>query len=253
MGPAKDPIIELNQGSKDRLNHTWATLRPWLKRVLGVAITVWIFTRICRPIVENWHDPEVQRRLSEIAPWRFAIAVGMFAVFLFTFRAMAWRRILRAFGFDLAVAPAVRIWSTSELARYVPGAVFQVVGRVVLAKPYGIRGSVTSVTQVLELAIFLLANVLVAVSCLLYYGLKNFEGTSRHWLMAATALLPVLLLLLHPPICYGIIDAVLVRLKKPIMQQRLSGGSLVGILCWNVLGLCWQSLAVFVLTEQCWD
>ena len=144
----------------------------------------------------------------------------------------------------------MRIWSTSELARYVPGAVFQVIGRVVLAKAYGIRGSVTSVSQVLELAIFLLANIIVALSCLLYFGVKNLHGPAHHWLIAAAALLPVLLLLLHPPICYGIIDTVLVRLKKPVMQQRLGGMALVGILFWNILGLLWQTLALFVLTKH---
>ncbi|MBV8781453.1 MAG: flippase-like domain-containing protein [Phycisphaerae bacterium] len=245
-----DPIIALNESSRRRLNRNWEFFRPWLKRVCAVAITVWIFTRICRPIVDHWSDPDVQRRLHEIEPWRFAVAVGMFSIFLFAFRALAWRRIMRSFGFLLPVAPAVRIWSTSELARYVPGAVFQVIGRVVLTKKYGIRGSVTSVTQVLELAIFLLANVLVAVTCLLYFGIKNLEGAARQWLIIATALLPVLLLLLQPKICYGIINAVLVRLDKPIMQQRLSGQALLGILVWNIIGLVWQSMALFVLAQH---
>ena len=245
-----DPIIGLNATSLERLNHRWTTFRPWLKRVLGATITVLIFTHICRPIVEHWNDPEVQRRLHELEPWRFGVAVAMFAIFLFTFRAMAWRRIVQAFGFALPIPAAVRIWSTSELARYVPGAVFQVIGRVVLAKPYGIRGSVTSVTQVLELAIFLLANILVAVSCLAYFGLKNVQGYARDWLIVAIALLPVLLLLLHPKICYGIIDAVLIRLRKPVMQERLGGKALIGILLWNIIGLVWQSLALFVLTRQ---
>ena len=55
---------------------------------------------------------------------------------------MVWRRILIGFGHYLPVAPATRIWSTSELARYLPGVIWQVAGRVYLVKPYGVRGSV---------------------------------------------------------------------------------------------------------------
>jgi hypothetical protein len=121
----------------------------------------------------------------------------------------------------------------------------------VLAKPYGIRGSVTSVTQMLELAIFLLANGLLAVSCLLYFGLKNWhDGAARFWLYSACLLVPILLLLLHPKICYGIINRIMIRLGKPTMDQRLSGPALAGILVWNLLGLLWQTAAVFVLAQQ---
>jgi hypothetical protein len=250
LGKREDPIIELNEGYRRRMHFAWANARPWIKRLAGLAITIWIFVRILRPVVKNWGDPEVQKRLSAIEPWRFVIAVLMFSVFLFVFRSLAWRRIVKAFGFNLPIAAAVRIWSTSELARYVPGAIFQVIGRVVLAKPYGIRGSITSVTQVLELAIFLLANVLLAVSCLLYFGLKNMHDQAKEWLCLAFILIPVLLLLLHPKICYGIINRIMVRLGKPTMDQRLSGPALAGILLWNILGLFWQTAAVFVLTQN---
>jgi glycosyltransferase 2 family protein len=248
--PREEPIIELNEGYHRRLQFAWSNARPWIKRFAGLGITIWIFVRILRPVVRNWGDPEVQAKLREIDYTRFVIAVLMFSVFLFVFRCLAWRRIVKAFGFNLPVAAAVRIWSTSELARYVPGAIFQVVGRVVLAKPYGIRGSITSVTQVLELAIFLLANTLLAVSCLVYFGMKNMHGQAKEWLCLAFILIPVLLLLLHPKICYGIINRIMVRLGKPTMDQRLSGLALAGILFWNILGLLWQTAAVFVLTQH---
>jgi glycosyltransferase 2 family protein len=250
LRPREDPIIELNEGYRRRAHFVWANARPWIKRLAGLAITIWIFVRILRPVVKNWGDPEVQKKLSEIEPWRFLIAVLMFSVFLFVFRSLAWRRIVKAFGFTLPIPAAVRIWSTSELARYVPGAIFQVVGRVVLAKPYGIRGSITSVTQILELAIFLLANVLIAVSCLWYFGWKNMHGQARTWLEVSFIMIPVLSLLLHPKICYGIINRLMLRLGKPTMEQRLSGQALTGVLVWNVLGLLWQAAAIYLLTEE---
>lgn len=245
-----DEILQVDEKYSRNLRSTWDFLKPWLKRMFALGITIAIFVRIIAPIKEKWHDPEIQARLSKLDLIPFLLAVAMFAIFLFVFRAMAWRRILAKLGHPLPVAAATRIWSTSELARYVPGAIFQVIGRVYLNKPYGVRGSVTSVSQILELAIFLLANVLVAVSCLLYFGIKNLTGAARGWMYVATLLVPTLLFLLHPKICYRLINMVMRRLKKPPIANPLNGGQMVMILGWNVLGLIWQSLGVYLLTRD---
>ena len=119
------------------------------------------------------------------------------------------RRILAGFGHNLPIAPATRIWSTSELARYIPGVIWQVAGRVYLVRPYGVRSGVCSTSQILELILFLLANVLVATTCLLWNGFKHLHGPARTWLIAAMLLVPVLMLLLHPRIFYGTADRTL--------------------------------------------
>jgi hypothetical protein len=105
------------------------------------------------------------------------------------------------------------------------------------------------VSQVLELSVFLLANIIMAVACLLYFGIKNLDGAARWWLIAAGALVPVLSLLVHPKIFYGITNAIMRQLGKPEIVRRLRGRELFPLLCWNVFGLLWQSLAVFLLLQ----
>jgi hypothetical protein len=147
------------------------------------------------------------------------------------------------------VAAASRIWITSELARYLPGAIWQVVGRIYLAKPYGVRGTITSVSQILELAIFLLANILVAVACMLYFGVKHLDGAARTWLYIAMCVAPILLVLLHPIVFYGIINRVVRKLGKPEVESRIGGVELLALLGWNVFGLLWQSLALYLILQ----
>src|SRR5207244_4971965 len=110
----------------------------------------------------------VRQQVAALELWRFVLASAMFAFFLLCFRALSWRRALKAFGYKLPCGAAARIWSASELARYLPGAIWQVVGRVYLCKPYGIPGSIASTSQILEICIFLFANVLLAARCLLW-------------------------------------------------------------------------------------
>jgi hypothetical protein len=249
--PRREPdpeILEIHPRHFKRFRRAWAVAKPWLRRVAGVAITAAIFWWIGRSIVENWHA--VSSRMATIRWGTFFLTAGMFAVFLLAFRAVVWRRILRGFGHRVPLAPAVRIWSTSELARYLPGVIWQVVGRVYLVKPYGVRGSVCSASQVLELAIFLLANVLVAVACLVWLGIKEMDGPARAWMFVAMALVPVLVFLLHPRVLFRLINGVLRRLRKPPIEPRMGFAALAGLLLWSVAGLLWQSLAIWALVEE---
>jgi uncharacterized membrane protein YbhN (UPF0104 family) len=240
-----EEIIEIDQKYQNRLRKAGSLSMLWLRRAIAVAMTIAIFYFILRPIHQDWDV--VKHRIFAINPVYFIIASGMFAFFLLAFRALAWRKILAQFGHVLPMAPAVRIWSTSELARYVPGAVLQVIGRIYLSRPYGVSAAVCSVSQLLELAVFLLANLIVAVACLGYYGFKEFTGDAWGWLVASSILLPILLTLLHTKIFYGIINYILVQLGKPRIVQRVRGKMLPALLGWNILGLLWQALALFVL------
>jgi uncharacterized membrane protein YbhN (UPF0104 family) len=244
-GDLNEEILEIDERYQRRFQRVGRALLPWAKRAIAVAVTVAIFYFILRPIDRDWD--RVRDRLLSMNPLYLLVASGMFAVFLFAFRALVWRSILSRFGHTLPVAPAVRIWSTSELARYVPGAVLQVAGRIWLSRPYGVSGPISSVSQLLELAIFLLANLIVAVGCLGYYGFKEFDGHARAWLIGSAILLPVLLGLLHTKIFYGVTNAVLARFNKPKIVERVRGRMLPVLLGWNVLGLLWQALALFVL------
>jgi hypothetical protein len=243
---ADDEILEIDQRHRKRWANTWTVARPWLWRAAAVAITVWIFAIMIRPLVQHW--TQVRGEIAILSPWRFIGAAAMFAVFLLCFRALAWRRVLKGFGFKLPYAAATRIWATSELARYLPGAIWQVVGRVYLARPYGVPGAIISTSQILEIFVFLYANVLVAGSCLLWFAAK-MDPHARPWLYTALALVPALALLLHPKIFYGIANRILIRIGKPAIVKRLRGRKLVALLAWMILGLLWQSLAVYALVD----
>lgn len=240
-----DPeILEIHERHYARLARVWNVVRPWLKRIIGLGITVAIFYWILVPIRRDWHTFSTEIR--QTSPIRFIVASLMFAVFLL-FRAISWRRILIGLGHKIPLAPAVRIWSTAELARYIPGSVMQFLGRVYLSQPYGVSGSITTTSQVLELASFLLANVIVACACLLWFGSKELTGPAQKWLLASMGMLPVLALILHPKVFYGVVNRLLASLNKRPIEQRLSGWALLRMLGRMVLALLWQSAAVYIL------
>lgn len=245
-----DGILEIHQRHQTRLRNLWRLLRPWLIRLVRVLVIGGVFLWMLKPIIKRWHDPVVRQSILSTSIWEFAGAAFMFAFFLFAFRSMVWRRIISKFGHPLPIAPAMRIWSLSELARYLPGAIWQVVGRVYLAKPYGIRGSVCSASQLLELCIFMLSNVIVAVACITAAGLRLIPPGQRHWLYLSMGFVPLLMTLLHPRVFYGLLNIVMRKLKKEPIQQALRKRSLTWLTLWTIGGLLWQSLALWVLTHS---
>jgi hypothetical protein len=237
-------VVELSPAQQERVNRAWIWTKRWARRGIGLLITIAIFFWMAKPIVKQWH--EVAPYADQINPGRFILAALIFSFFLFTFRALVWRSILIGFGHTLPIPAALRIWSTSELARYIPGSIMQVVGRAYLAKPYGVSGTICSTSQILELATFLLANIFVAVACLLWL-IAKIDPAARPWLILAMCLLPLLGILLHPKVFYGITNTICARLNKPPIAVRLSGKKLFFLFCWSVLGLLVQSMAIYLL------
>ena len=216
-------------------------------RIIGVVITAAIVVWMLKPVVLRWE--QVKDRIWETNLLRVLVASLMFSVFLFVFRALCWRRILIGFGHRLPIAASTRIWSTSELARYLPGVIWQVVGRAYLVRPYGISGSVCSASQILELAIFLLANIILAVGCFVWLGHKMFHGVASEWLVASMALIPVLFVLVIPRVFYRLANRVMGWFGKPPMTKRLRFHQLCKLLIWSELGLIWQSLAIWLVVS----
>jgi len=218
-----------------------------LQRVIGLLITAAILVWMIKPVVQRWD--QVKDRIWETSWPKVLLASLMFAAFLFIFRALSWRRILKGFGYRLPVAPATRIWSTSELARYLPGMIWQVIGRVYLVRPYGVSGSICSASQVLELVLFLLANIILAVGCLAWLGHKMFHGASSNLLLVAIGLIPILFAIVHPKVFYPLTNRVMARFGKPPVARQLRFRELCGLLLWNLIGLVWQSLAVWLVVS----
>jgi hypothetical protein len=223
--------------------------KPWVRPVASLLLMGAIFGWMIHKIAIHWAD--VRDRAGLVSWPNFLIASVLFAIFLFVFRSLVWRRIIKRFGYRIPLAPATRIWSSSELARYIPGVIWQVAGRVYLVKPYGVPGSVCAASQVLELVIFLLANILLGFGCLVVFGLRHIhDDKARIWMYVLALLVPLLSLLLHPRIFYGLMNRLMAKLKKPPLTSRLSGAELSRLLVWNILGLLLQSVAVFLIVQR---
>lgn len=228
------------------MDNAWKKYRRLLPRLIGLIVVPVIFYRLLTPIIAQWEA--IGPFLAGIRWDLFALAAGMFAVNQIACRITSWRAIISGLGHPIPIAPAARIWVSSELARYIPGMIWQVVGRAALAKPFGLPMTTCSISQVLELTICLLANVIIAVGTLWVYASQIGDEHVRLALRLAGLLIPALIVFIHPRVFYPFVNFILRNIRKTPITQPLSYRRLLGLLALALAGQFWLGLAIWVAT-----
>lgn len=240
-------VINVLGSWKIGMSEAWKKLRPWLPKILGLIVVPLIFYRLLKPIYENW--PKLQPHLQDIRWDLLAVACLMFVVNQYFCRVQLWQGVLHGLGWKMPQAPATRIWVKGELARYIPGGIWQVVGRAYLARPYGLPVAVCSISQVLEFTMNLLAAAIVAVTTLFIAG-SQVSDEARNYLFVALALLPLLLLVLVPRVFHPVFNFMLRKLGKPELDRRLSSRRMLGLLALACTSQIWLGLAAWLATRS---
>lgn len=240
-----EEVVHFGEQWSAAMHRFWNKLRPRLPKLIGLIVVPLVFWRLIQPIWDK--RSEILPYLADIRWELLLLAILMFAANQFFCRLLSWRGVLKGLGHRLPFPASARIWASSELARYIPGVVWQVVGRAYLARPYGIPATTCSVSQILEITLYLLANITTAVLTLSFVG-GRISDDVRPFLRAATILLPILLGFLHPRIFYPTVNFILRKIGKSVIEQRLSGRRLVGLLLLGITGQFWLGLAIWVAT-----
>ncbi|QZH75085.1 MAG: hypothetical protein JY451_00105 [Erythrobacter sp.] len=111
--------------------------------------------------------------LAQLASWRlFATTIASAALFLLAnfLLARAWVRLADP-GRQVEVAQLVPIYGRSVLLKYLPGSVFQYLGRHAEAADLGLSNTALARSHGLEIALHLVASLAVAAACLTFVGL----------------------------------------------------------------------------------
>lgn len=109
--------------------------RLWLAAQVLVVGAIGVF--VVRSVGRNWDAIRRGGAELHIDPVALAAAAG---IVLATYALLigAWRAVLLGWGERLRYPDAARIWCLSNLARYVPGRIWQIAGMAVLAQRAGL-------------------------------------------------------------------------------------------------------------------
>ena len=141
-----------------------------------------------KALVKQWRDFSGQP-LTINADWPMLFASVVVVLVIYALLVETWRRIVinwestrqpTRFGFSTAA----RIWSVSNLGRYVPGKVWQIGAMATLAERAGISPVAAVGSSILNVIVNISTGFLVA----LVAGWKSFDALSRGYTTVGVAL-----------------------------------------------------------------
>lgn len=180
-------------------------------------------------VAEQWGD--VRRAAGQLQAG--ALALALIAVLVGLFASMlSWRALLADLGSPLTVRDAMRVFYLGQLGKYLPGAVWWLLGQIELAHDRDVPRRRTAATGVLTVLLSLAAGLGVAMLTL---PLLSAAAAARYW--PVLLLLPVLLGALHPRLLNPSLDRVLRFLRREPLERPLSGRGVAVSLSWA--GLAW--------------
>jgi hypothetical protein len=216
----------------------FGTKPPRSKRVrlaiqLGIAILVFGF--LVLTVVDQWaeiKDKGVHFHVLWLIP-----AFVILPIF-YSLNAVGWDLILRFLGYRLGAGRAQVAWGQPLLARYVPGSVLYVLGRVLLSERAGVPRRLTIASIVYEQALQATSAILVAAYFLISH--PDLQGQPLRW--AILLLIPLLVALLHPRVFGPLANRVLRAFGREPLPEVMSLRGVIAVMAfytlnWGVIAL----------------
>jgi len=130
-------------------------------------------------------------------------------------------------GGRLAHKRALKIFFITDLAKYIPGKVWTMVGKVYLCAKEGIPVARTSASVVIQPLIQVISGMLMFLVSLPFWT-KTSDFINKLYLFLP--LIPIGLIVLYPPIMTKVLNFVLTRLKQKPMELSIEYGDILSIL-----------------------
>ncbi|HEX6687943.1 MAG TPA: lysylphosphatidylglycerol synthase transmembrane domain-containing protein [Solirubrobacterales bacterium] len=216
----------------------FGTRPPRSKRVrlaiqLGIAILIFGF--LVLTVVNQWAEIK-DKGVHFHVLW--LIPAFVFLPLFYAFSALGWDLILRFLGYRIGHGRAQVAWGQPLLARYVPGSVLYVLGRVLLSERAGVQRRVTIASIVYEQAISATSAIVFAAYFLISH--PDLQGQPLRWLVLM--LIPLALAVLHPRVFGPLADRVLRAFgREPLPEVMPMRGvvtmTLFYLCVWGVVAL----------------
>ena len=219
---------------------------PRSKRVrlaiqLGIAVVVFGF--LVLTVVNQW--AEIQDKGVHFHVFWLIPAFIVLPCF-YVLSALGWDLILRFLGYRIGVGRAQVAWGQPLLARYVPGSVLYVLGRVLLSERAGVPRRITLASIVYEQAISATSGIAFAAFFLI--GHPDLQGQPLRW--AVLLVIPALVLLLSPPVFRPIADRILRAFGREELPGVISLRGVIALLAFYLLNWGVVSVGVYCVARS---
>jgi hypothetical protein len=158
---------------------------------------------------------------------------------------LAWRALLTGLGHRLPARPASRIFFVSQLGKYLPGAVWPLVGQAALGRRERVPADRSVLAGLLTMTFSVVSGLVVAAVTL---PLLSPTVTNRYW--PAFVVAPLLVGALHPKPLSWLVNHALGLVQRPPLPVGLSARAVGAGAAWSVLAWVAFGTQVWLLARD---
>lgn len=219
---------------------------PRSKRVrlavqLGIAILVFGF--LVLTVVNQW--AEIRERGVHFH-FLWLIPAFAFLPLFYVLGAFGWDLILRFLGYRIGFGRAQVAWGQPLLARYVPGSVLYVLGRVLLSERAGVPRRITIASIVYEQA--LSATAAVAVAAYFFISHPDLQGEPLRW--AVLLVVPAAIAVFSPRIFRPLADRALGAFGREPLPAVVPLRGVIAMLAFYALNWGVVSMGIYCVARS---
>ncbi|MGQ9732697.1 MAG: lysylphosphatidylglycerol synthase domain-containing protein [Candidatus Zipacnadales bacterium] len=164
----------------------------WLLRGVQLVIIGLVFFFVGRTIVQLWPAMRATRWNLSAFPLALSVIVGLACQGMLV---IGWRLSLRLVGAQIGWQGALLSQLLGQLAKYVPGKLMTLIGKVYLALQAGVGESQATLAMFVEVATQIVTALAVGMSYVVVV-----VPTERWWLPIAGAIAGLMVVSLHPAV-----------------------------------------------------
>lgn len=139
-----------------------APARRTLLRVLQVALAAIVIALVVRKIIAEWGAVKIA--LDQARPnWLALCASGLVVLATYGVLIETWRVVLRGWQHDIPFLDAARIWTISNLGKYLPGKVWSITALAVMSREFGVSAAEGATASVLVTLVNTIVGFAVAI------------------------------------------------------------------------------------------
>jgi hypothetical protein len=221
--------------------------RPPQRRSVRVAlqlgIAVLVFGFLVLTVVSQWDEVRQEGVHFEVLwlPPAFLVLTAFYFL-----GALGWDLILRFLGHRIGLAQAQVAWGQPLLARYVPGSVLYVLGRILLSERAGVPRRTTLASIVYEQAIS--ASAAVAVASYFVISHPDLQDLPIRW--GVLLVVPAAILVLQPRVFGPLANWVLAKFGREPLPATMPMRGILVMLMFYAANWCLAGVGVYLVARS---
>jgi hypothetical protein len=214
-----------------------------VRLALQAGLAVVIFGFLVLTVIDQWSEIQDEGVHFHVG-WLIPAIVVLPAFFVLS--AYGWDLILRSLGFPIGFGQAQVAWGQPLLARYVPGSVLYVLGRVLLSERAGVPRRITIASIVYEQAISATSAIIVAA----YFIIRHPDLQGQSLRFAVLLLIPAAIALLHPKVFGPLANRALRALGREELPEAIPLGRILALIVFYCLVWLWSAVGIYFIARS---